>query len=86
MTIQQTIEVPPAHRIFFDLPLELPVGRAKVELTIIPEPAPRKKNVKSLKSLFGIHKNLDTMDAYFERKRANKAFEDVQFERNRKAQ
>jgi len=86
MTIERTIEIPSAHRIFLDLPLEFPIGRAKMELTITPEPAPQEKTAKSLKSLFGIHKNLDTIDAYFERKRANKAFEDAQFEQNRKAQ
>jgi len=86
MTIEQTIEIPAAHRIFLDLPLEFPVGRAKMELTITPEPALQEKTIKSLKSLFGIHRNLDTIDAYFERKRVNKALEDAQFERNRKAQ
>jgi len=33
MTIEQTIEIPASHRIFLDLPPELPVGRTKVELT-----------------------------------------------------
>ena len=36
MTIEQTIEIPAGWRIFLDLPPELPVGRAKVELTFIP--------------------------------------------------
>jgi hypothetical protein len=36
MTIEQTIEVPPSHRIFLDLPPELPVGKAKVELIFTP--------------------------------------------------
>jgi hypothetical protein len=30
MTITQTIEIPADHRIFLDLPHELPVGKAKV--------------------------------------------------------
>ena len=33
MTIEQTVEIPADRRIFFDLPPELPVGKAKVELT-----------------------------------------------------
>jgi len=33
--------------------------------------------------LFGVHKGLDTMETYFARKRAEKAQEDVQFERMR---
>ena len=37
MTIEQMIEIPANRRIILDLPLELPVGKAKVELTITPE-------------------------------------------------
>ena len=37
MTIEQTIEIMPNRRLELDLPLELPLGRAKVELTITPE-------------------------------------------------
>jgi hypothetical protein len=36
MTIEQTIEVPASRRIFLDLPLELPVGKTKVELIFTP--------------------------------------------------
>jgi hypothetical protein len=36
MTIEQTIEVPSNHRVFLDLPYELPVGKTKVELTLTP--------------------------------------------------
>ena len=37
MTIEQTTEIPVSRRLVFDLPLELPIGRAKIELTITPE-------------------------------------------------
>jgi len=37
MTIEQTIEIPPNRRLVLDLPFELPVGKAKVELTVTPE-------------------------------------------------
>ena len=37
MTIEQTIEILPNHRLVFDLPFELPIGKAKVKLTVIPE-------------------------------------------------
>ena len=39
MTIEQTIEVPVNRRVYLDLPLELPVGRAKI--TITPEKSQR---------------------------------------------
>ena len=82
MTIEQTVEIPANRRIFLDLPLELPVGKAKLELTVTPETTPSSKAARSLRSLLGIHKDLDTMDAYFARKRADKVMEDAQIERN----
>jgi hypothetical protein len=80
MTIEQTIDVPASRRISFNLPPDLPTGKAKVELTITPEIIPQEIPVKSLESLRGIDKGRDTMDAYFARKRADKAKEDAQFE------
>jgi hypothetical protein len=50
MTIEQTIEIQTNHRIVFDLPFELPAGRAKVELTVIPE---KEKAAGEKKSVFG---------------------------------
>ena len=83
MIIEQTIEIPASRRIFLDLPPELPSGKAKIEYTITPESPLRGVPEKSLRSLLGIDKGLDTMDAYFERKRADKAREDAQYERMR---
>jgi hypothetical protein len=50
MTIEQTVEIPYNHRLVFDLPFELPTGRAKVELTVTPE---KREPVVSGKSAFG---------------------------------
>jgi len=50
MTIAQTIEIQPNHRLILDLPFELPVGRARVELTVIPE---KSKTTAGRKSAFG---------------------------------
>jgi len=36
MTIEQTVDIPADRRIFLDLPPELPIGLAKVELTLTP--------------------------------------------------
>ena len=33
MIVEQTVEIPPSRRLFLDLPLELPVGKAKVTIT-----------------------------------------------------
>jgi hypothetical protein len=36
MTIEQTVEVPASRRVFFDLPLSFPVGRANAALVLFP--------------------------------------------------
>jgi hypothetical protein len=50
MTIEQIIEIPPNRRLVLDLPFELPIGRAKVELTVTPE---KREFVTGGKSAFG---------------------------------
>jgi len=50
MTIEQTVEIPPNHRLVFDLPFELPIGKARVELTVTPE---QNKIANEGKSAFG---------------------------------
>jgi hypothetical protein len=36
MTIQQTIEIPISHRVFIDVPQEIPAGVAELKLIITP--------------------------------------------------
>ena len=36
VTITQTVDIPASRRVYFDLPPELPIGNAKVELRVIP--------------------------------------------------
>jgi hypothetical protein len=36
MTIEQTIDIPADHRLMFDIPQEVPEGKAKVKLSIKP--------------------------------------------------
>jgi hypothetical protein len=80
MTMTQTIEIPASRRIFLDLPQYLPVGKVKLELTLTLEDTSKKMVVPSLASLLGVDKDRDTMDAYFERKRVDKAKEDALYE------
>jgi hypothetical protein len=49
MTFEQIVEILPDHRLELALPVELPVGRARVELTITPE----KEIVGKKESAFG---------------------------------
>jgi hypothetical protein len=75
MTIEQTVEIPADRRLHldFEFPLEIPVGKARVTVTPVVETS---KDNNALLSLRGSCKGLDTMEAYFERKRAEKERED----------
>ena len=73
MTIEQTIEIPASRRITLEVPVQIPVGKAQIFLTPVEEPP---RTAISLLSLRGSCKGLDTMDAYFARKRADKTLEE----------
>jgi hypothetical protein len=83
MTIEQTVEIRADHRLVMELPLEIPLGKARVEVIVTPEsgsPAEKSRTGKaalSLLELRGSCKGDDTLDAYFERKRTDKAREDA---------
>jgi hypothetical protein len=64
MTIEQTVEIPADHRLTLEVPREIPAGRAILTFTLVPA---ADKNVSSLRSLMGIDKGRDTMEAYFKR-------------------
>ena len=75
MTIEQTVEIPADRRVHldFEVPFEIPAGKARVSVTPLEETP---KTDISLLSLRGSCKGLDTMEAYFARKRADRALED----------
>ena len=77
MTITQTVDIPADRRI--TVPAEVPTGRA--EIMYFPVSKPQAKDVPPFASLWGIDKGKDTLDAFFERKRADKAKEDAQIAR-----
>ena len=79
MIIEQTVEIPASHRITIDVPHEIPAGPAI--LAFRPAASLQEKTVRPLSSLVGIDKGRDTLDAYFARKRADKAREDTQIEK-----
>ena len=65
MTITQTVDIPADHRVFFEFlaPREIPEGKAKVEVKVIPfvekleKPAPKNADegeMSHLDALFGI--------------------------------
>ncbi|MDR1470077.1 MAG: hypothetical protein LBT00_12380 [Spirochaetaceae bacterium] len=76
MTIEQTIGLSTKRRNFLDLPQDSASGKARVEVRVIhATDAPS----LSLMDLYGSCEGEDTLDAYFERKRADKALEDNRF-------
>ena len=83
MIIEQMVDIPESRHLVLDVPLpfSLPTGKARVALTVTTEAAARDGAVSPLLAMRGIDRGKDTMDAYFARKRADKAREDAQFER-----
>jgi hypothetical protein len=75
MTITQTVDIPADRRVHldFEFPSEVPTGKVQISITPVEETP---KNNNALLSLRGSCKGLDTMEAYFERKRAEKEMED----------
>jgi len=69
--ITQTIEIPANRRVNldFEVPVEIPVGKAQIYVTPLAETT---GTHVSLLSLRGSCKGVDTMEAFFERKRSEK--------------
>jgi len=82
MSITQTIEIPANRRVHldFEVPIEMPIGKAQISVTPLAETPGAHI---SLLSLRGSCKGLDTMEAYFERKRAEKEMENSKERRDR---
>jgi len=47
MTIEQTVEIPADRRIFLDIPPQIPVGKAHLEVKVIPFAKKEKKPINS---------------------------------------
>jgi hypothetical protein len=64
MTIEQTIEIQPDRRLVLNLPFELPIGKARLEITVTPE---KNENLAKGKSAFGcLHRFADPSKIPFE--------------------
>ena len=74
-SIQQNVEIPENRRLTINIPNEIPAGKARLEVNLIPF-IKKEEKAMPLLALRGSCKGIDTMDAYFARKQANKAFED----------
>jgi hypothetical protein len=80
MTVKQTVDIPPSRRLTIDVPREIPAGRTIVAFT----PA-KAVSTDSWRSLYGICKDSgDTLDAFLERKHADRERESAAMERRLK--
>jgi len=83
MTIEQTIEVPASRRIFLDLPLDLPVGKAKVIIT--PQTVKPSTDVyEAATSLRGLAKKMGstlTVERFHEMQREDLRIEEEKYHR-----
>jgi hypothetical protein len=84
MTLQQTVEIPADHRLFIDVPEEIPVGTATFRLEWIKPPVKPKKDLaeEAIEALCGLYAGIDTLDAYMERHYAENRYEAELEERN----
>jgi len=81
MIIEQTVEIPADHRIFLDLPPELPVGKAKI--TITPQPEKPAANIyDTITKLRGLAKEMGsslTVEEFLEMRQEDLRFEEEKY-------
>jgi hypothetical protein len=81
MIIEQTVEIPADHRIFLNLPPELPVGKAKV--TITPQPEKPAANIyDAVTKLRGLAKEMGsslTVEGFIEMRQEDLRLEETKF-------
>jgi hypothetical protein len=79
MTIEQTVEIQADHRLVMELPLEIPVGKVKVELTVTPAAPRRLSHREAIEKCRGIAKGVLSSDEFLEMRRKDKELEDAQY-------
>ena len=83
MTITQTVEIPASRRLFLDLPLELPIGKAKV--TVTPQIESPAVNIhETATKLRGLAKKMGstlTVESFIEMRQEDLRLEEEKFEK-----
>ena len=80
-SIQQTVEIPENRRIFLDVPLNLPVGKAKVTVTFQTE-KPAVNIYEAITNLRGLSKKMGstlTVERFHEMQREDLCLEEEQY-------
>jgi hypothetical protein len=79
MTIEQTVEIQADRRLVMELPREIPVGMAKVEVTVTPAAPRRLSHREAIEKCWGIAKGVLSSDEFLEMRRKDKELEDAQY-------
>jgi hypothetical protein len=79
MIIEQMVEIPANHRLTIEVPREVPAGRTILIFKPAAE-APAEQEKTGWRSLYGICKGADTLDAFLERKHADRERENAVLE------
>ena len=83
MIIEQTVEIPTSRRIFLDLPLELPMGKAKITVTS-QSGKPAAGAYEAAANLKGLAKKMGstlTVERFLEMRREDLRLEEAQYRR-----
>jgi len=82
MTIEQTIDIPAGHRVFLDLPLDLPAGKVKITITPQTE-TPTVNAYEAIENLQGLAQKLGstlTVDSFLEMRREDLRLEEAKYQ------
>jgi hypothetical protein len=85
MTIEQTVEIPPDHRLVIEVPPEIPAGRAVIAFTPTGEAPPRRRLTErqkaAIEKCWGIAKGILSSDEALEMRREDLELEEAKYRR-----
>jgi hypothetical protein len=84
MTIEQTVEIPASHKLYLDIPGNIPVGKAKVTIVPFAEPPakPAPNPYEAIEQAAGFAKKLGstlTVDKFLRWNEEDIALEEAQY-------
>jgi hypothetical protein len=86
MTIEQTVEIPANHRLYLDIPGDVPIGKAKITIVPFAEPPakPALNPYEAIEQAAGFAKKLGstlTVEKFLEMQREDLEMEEAQYRR-----
>ena len=80
MTIKQTVEIPANRRLTIEIPHEIPAGKARLEMKLIPFTKEEEKPEPPLKCLIGVDTSLVDSLVGILANPENKTYDELRFE------